>query len=195
MAREGHSLINNIKKGGTNMNKNQKGFTLVELIVVIAVLALLAVGAVLAFQGIQANARRANVVRAANNLATAINAANTTAGGRGATFLDGGGQGAASVLTAPAVGAVPNPVPTTPNTVQLFRTDNGDAREVFVVVPPGQGLGAEIISVTFSSQIEMERAFQVVGVPPGTAGAPPGAVVNNPAISAWDSTSPSIAWQ
>ncbi|MCL2576688.1 MAG: type II secretion system GspH family protein [Defluviitaleaceae bacterium] len=69
------------------MNKNQKGFTLVELIVVIAVLALLAVGAVIAFQGIQANARRATLTSDANALASALNAANSTLAARGGTLL------------------------------------------------------------------------------------------------------------
>jgi type IV pilus assembly protein PilA len=53
--------------------KNKKGFTLVELIVVIAVLALLAVGAVIFFMGIMANARRSTFRRDTAMLVDAAN--------------------------------------------------------------------------------------------------------------------------
>jgi prepilin-type N-terminal cleavage/methylation domain-containing protein len=60
-------------------SKLRKGFTLVELIVVVAVLALLAVGAALAIRGIQDNARRAANRAAAVHLVTQLNAWNSMA--------------------------------------------------------------------------------------------------------------------
>jgi prepilin-type N-terminal cleavage/methylation domain-containing protein len=56
-----------------NLVKSKKGFTLVELIVVIGVLALLAVGSVMAFNGVQRNARRSVVRTEAMSLAAALN--------------------------------------------------------------------------------------------------------------------------
>jgi prepilin-type N-terminal cleavage/methylation domain-containing protein len=53
--------------------KNRKGFTLVELIVVVAVLALLAVGAVLAIRGVQRNARMSANRAAAVTMSQAFN--------------------------------------------------------------------------------------------------------------------------
>jgi prepilin-type N-terminal cleavage/methylation domain-containing protein len=62
------------------MMKNQKGFTLVELIVVVAVLALLAVGAVLAIRGVQRNARIASNRAAAVSMAQQFNNFNSAGG-------------------------------------------------------------------------------------------------------------------
>ena len=59
------------------MKKNQKGFTLVELIAVIALLAILSVLAVVAFTNIQQNARQAVDRANADRLASALNHANT----------------------------------------------------------------------------------------------------------------------
>jgi len=59
--------------------KSNKGFTLVELIVVIAILALLSSLAVSAFSGIMNQARDAQRIHAANAIASALNNFNTLA--------------------------------------------------------------------------------------------------------------------
>jgi len=63
------------------MNKNQKGFTLVELIVVVAVLAILAVAAVMAVSNVQRNARVSTAVTEARTLANALNRHNEVVSG------------------------------------------------------------------------------------------------------------------
>lgn len=62
-----------MKKG---FRKNKKGFTLVELIIVIAILAILAAVAVPSFIGLQAEAERGRNIGSATAIVTAINAYN-----------------------------------------------------------------------------------------------------------------------
>jgi len=80
------------------MKKTTKGFTMVELIIVIAVLALLAVGAVLAFQGVQRNARVTTNRTAAQNLVDQMN-----------MFIQAGG--AAAGIDTPANGVFTMVIP------------------------------------------------------------------------------------
>ena len=54
-------------------SKSKKGFTLVELIVVIAIMAILAVGAVIFFNGVRENAQRAALSSDAEMLAGVLN--------------------------------------------------------------------------------------------------------------------------
>jgi prepilin-type N-terminal cleavage/methylation domain-containing protein len=78
-----------MKKG---LRKNKKGFTLVELIIVIAILAILAAVAVPSFLGLQQEAERGRDVGNATAIVTAINAWNalytdkTIAAASGANF-------------------------------------------------------------------------------------------------------------
>jgi prepilin-type N-terminal cleavage/methylation domain-containing protein len=64
-----------------SVKKTNKGFTMVELIVVIAVLLILAVIAVVVFSGIIENARRATIISDANTIARNLNTANSIATG------------------------------------------------------------------------------------------------------------------
>jgi prepilin-type N-terminal cleavage/methylation domain-containing protein len=82
------------------MRKSNKGFTLVELIVVIGVLALLAVGAVLAFTNVQRNARIAAANSDAARLADALNTFNSNAA-TGARIRDAAGIAAAIPAASP----------------------------------------------------------------------------------------------
>jgi len=71
------------------MSKMRKGFTLVELIVVIGVLALLAVGAIVAFGNVQRNARRSNRRVTATSLARNLELFNQAAADTGSHPLVG----------------------------------------------------------------------------------------------------------
>ncbi len=68
------------------LRENQKGFTLIELIVVVAILAILAAVAVPNFIGLTARAKVATEVAAAAEVANAINIYNTL---NSATPIDG----------------------------------------------------------------------------------------------------------
>lgn len=69
------------------MSKMKKGFTLVELIVVIGVLALLAVGAIVAFGNVQRNARRSNRRVSATSLSRNLELFNQSASDHSSVFL------------------------------------------------------------------------------------------------------------
>ena len=138
------------------MNKNRKGFTLVELIVVIAVLALLAVGAVIAFQGIQANARRSILSADTNALVSALNAANATSSARGGTMWTG-------------------QTPDTPNTRMVFlvAANGGLDDEEFVVTFDTVDHATRAMSVLDYT-------------PSGSAAIPGTYAVDSARIAAWD---------
>jgi prepilin-type N-terminal cleavage/methylation domain-containing protein len=164
--------------------KNSKGFTLVELIVVIAVLALLAVGAVLAFQGVQTNARRSNLIRGAGSLATAINSANASAGGR-ADAVNFVAPTAAAGGVVPIATLVPNPP--TAGEIGIVEVGGATGTDLEITVPAGSGLGAETITISFASSQERAQAMSVVIVTaPTVLGAPSVASVNNTRIEGWD---------
>ena len=82
--------------------KSNKGFTLVELIVVIAILALLSTLAINAFSGIMEQATRAQERQAAAVVASSLNTFNSIA--RNDTFTIGAAEGvAAPALSVPGV--------------------------------------------------------------------------------------------
>ncbi|MCL2049256.1 MAG: prepilin-type N-terminal cleavage/methylation domain-containing protein [Defluviitaleaceae bacterium] len=58
--------------------KTKKGFTLVEIMIVVAIIALLSVGATMAYRGITLNSRRAVLVADATKLAAALNGYNAS---------------------------------------------------------------------------------------------------------------------
>ena len=64
------------KKMKKGLRKNKKGFTLVELIIVIAILAILAAVAVPSFLGLQDEAKKGRATGNATAIVTAINAYN-----------------------------------------------------------------------------------------------------------------------
>jgi len=70
--------------------RNEKGFTLIELVVVIVILGILAVAATAKFQDLTAEARAAAIQGVAGELASAsaINFAKVAAGGTGVTVDD-----------------------------------------------------------------------------------------------------------
>jgi len=164
--------------------KNKKGFTLVELIVVIAVLALLAVGAVLAFQGIQSNARRTNLTRAAGNLATAVNSANNRIAGAGDPTLNFVGIPAPGVPLARATAAT-----TAPTDALTAVTIAYVGNELIIFVPrcTDTGMGSETFNVTFSNDQEADNAIAVVNVVASAiTGGTPNASSCGECIAAWD---------
>jgi prepilin-type N-terminal cleavage/methylation domain-containing protein len=142
-----------------NKQKLYKGFSLVELIIVIAVLALLAVGSVAAFVGIQANARRSMINTNASALVSALNNYNvqvTTAEGLS-------GTGTRVVL--PAAGG--NLHPTNNNVVV------NNATFTISITVPARGVRAEDTTVVvFDSLAQMQLAVSFIDYtpppPPGT---------------------------
>jgi len=151
--------------------KLKKGFTMVELIIVIAVLAILAVGAVIAFQGIQANARRSNLLTASNSLAAAIRGINNEAGSRETVaFITGVGAGA---FTQGGGGAVDIDV------------DIQDTSISFTIAAGG-GLGEVVTTVSFASQAERDNAMLLQLFAAGPVGSPPIISVDTGRIEAWD---------
>jgi len=161
------------------MNKNRKGFTLVELIVVIAVLALLAVGAVIAFQGIQANARRSVLSADTNALVNALNAYNATASARGVQLM---------ANTPPAMVAG--------GTAGTFSSGAaGGGWQIVLGVPAANGLSAENFIVSFDSQPNAARAISAVlftAPPTAVSGAPGTFTINSDAIASWDTRSATV---
>jgi len=142
------------------MKKLNRGFTLVELIVVIAVLALLAVGAVIAFQGIQTNARRSILSADTNSLVTALNAANATAAARGGALITGRAMGAGNIPAA--------------------------ATRMVFTVPAGGGLGDETFVVDFDTLNHATRALSATVYTPNTAAGIPGTYsVDSARIAQW----------
>jgi len=113
---------------------NKKGFTMVELIVVIAILALLAIGAVLAFIGIQANARRSIAMREARMLVQALNHYNERS---------------------------PNARITEENRDSVSAVSAGD-NEVRVVLLTDGPIGTIDFGIIFSSQERFDTALSVI---------------------------------
>ena len=76
-----------------NLQTNQKGFTIVELLIVIVVIAILAAISIVAYTGIQNNARSSAAASAAasvRDVAEAYNASNSGYPSTRAQFLSGG---------------------------------------------------------------------------------------------------------
>ena len=110
-----------------NLRKNQKGFTIVELLIVVVVIAILAAISIVAYTGITNRANRSAAMEAANSVksvAVAYNGANSQYPTSKAEFVSGGTDAiaklpcditfASSVLTAA-------PTTTGPKTVSVTR--------------------------------------------------------------------------
>jgi len=76
-----------------NLRKNQKGFTIVELLIVVVVIAILAAISIVAYTGITNRANRSAAMEAANSVksvATAYNGANSAYPLNKSLFVSGG---------------------------------------------------------------------------------------------------------
>jgi len=128
--------------------KQRKGFTIVELLIVIGVIAILSVTAIIAYSGMQANARRSVLRTDANNLVGALN--NFNASGWVPIAPAGGPPyGTGDVTRATPV--------TAPHTVTSVTPGSGEVT-VFYIIPARGTMGRTEFSVTFQSQAHFNRA-------------------------------------
>lgn len=194
------------------MNKLRKGFTLVELIVVIGVLAILAVGAVLAFRGVQDNARRASLRDDARRVITILNSINaedvmrpfmhhpnmSVAADSG--LVDGGadpavglaGAGGRSVYSPGGIDADELNL-----ALRLQRADDTvgsiGARTLVITGIPTQGGTAFVHSITFDSGDRLNDALASIIFVPGAAGLPGVFETHDARIAAYPGIAPNSA--
>ena len=109
-----------------NLQTNQKGFTIVELLIVIVVIAILAAISIVAYTGIQNNARASAAASAAasvRDVAEAFNAAHGSYPANKAAFVAGRPSGSTddAIAKLPSditfVTTAPTAAPTSPKTV------------------------------------------------------------------------------
>lgn len=125
--------------------KLKKGFTIVELIVVIAVMAVLSVGAVVAYRGVQAHGRRTALTADVNALVESVNRFNQNAWGNNSVARN---PGLTPTLTVAGTATTP------PHTITL----TADNRIEFVIPPHGIFNG-ETFYVRFTSPEARARAI------------------------------------
>ena len=103
-----------------NLRKNQKGFTIVELLIVVVVIAILAAISIVAYTGITNRANRSAAMEAANSVksvATAYNGANSAYPTLKSQFVSGGADPIAKLPSDITFVATMASAPTNPKTV------------------------------------------------------------------------------
>ena len=117
-----------------NLQTNQKGFTIVELLIVIVVIAILAAISIVAYTGIQNNARSSAAASAAASVrdtAEAYNASNGSYPTSKAQFVSGGTEALAKLPSDITFVSSITAAPSSPKTVVV--TPRGDPTEGFII--------------------------------------------------------------
>jgi len=182
------------------MYKLKKGFTLVELIVVIGVLAILAVGAVLAFRGIQDNARRAALRDDVNRVIALINTHNS---GNIINPVGYTAENRPSFATPPAGDNANVHMPVIPGangeqydadiflaTGPLVGAVGGVAQLRLVGIPQGRSGTATVSYINFPSTESLLNAVNAIRYYPGPDGTQGSFRPDEERIAAWDTRSP-----
>ena len=140
-----------------NLRQNQKGFTIVELLIVVVVIAILAAISIVAYTGITNRANRSAAMEAANSVksvATVFQGANNVWPTSKAQFESGGGEGIAKLPSDVLfVTAIPTSAPSNPKTVAVQKRGNATTPTGFIIhywdyAPTGGGTpGVETMEV------------------------------------------------
>ena len=115
------------------MRSVQKGFTLIELMIVVAIIGILAAVALPAYQDYTVRARVSELILAASSARTCVTEASQIAGAAAQGNCEAPGAGglvASATLSAAGVVSVVGTTPTGPTTITLTPTWNGTAGTV-----------------------------------------------------------------
>ncbi len=127
--------------------KNQKGFTIVELLIVVVVIGILAAITIVAFTGIQNNARNSERQSDASSIAKFAEAINAQVGRYPQTAAEFNNPATEFSIT-PSATLPDNITVSTPGTIPAITNTNGPAvasgEKTYIVEPCGANNGVEV---------------------------------------------------